>query len=450
MELPGEGYRIQVVDILRDLVRIDTTNPPGNEIEAARYLAHLLEPAGIETRIVESAPGRGNLIARLRGVGAGKPLLLMGHLDVVSANRSEWRYPPFSGEVHDGFVWGRGTTDMKDMVAISAVILLALAGLGRPLQRDILFIASADEERGGRYGMGWLVKNMPAILDVACALNEGGGSAVQVGGKLFFTCQSAEKGLCRAAVTARGRGGHASHPHQDIATLRLCRSLVRLGDGYLAGRASNTMSVALQTIAAAQSDQAAARTASLLAQGRIIDALLAAGFDSQGIEHYRALFYDTVSVTGLRAGDPQSINVIPATATGYVDGRILPGQTRDGFERLLRQALGDEVDVQILPEQSGPGVESACDAPICGTMATVMAERCDGATVIPWQCAGATDARHLIPLGIPVYGFVPARPLPEGIEDAGAHADNERLWLGNLHFSLEVLYDIVYRFCAAA
>ncbi len=447
MEPVSEEAKRRVVDVLRHLVRIDTTNPPGNEIEAARYLARLLNPAGIETRIVEPAPGRGNLIARLRSAGQGKPLLLMGHLDVVSANAREWRYPPFAAEIHDGFIWGRGTTDMKDMIAISATIMLALASMKRALKRDIVLMATADEEHGGRYGMAWLAERMPEILDVACALNEGGGNAIKVGDRSFYAYQSAEKGLCRTVWTARAKGGHGSHPRQNIATSKLCQALCRLGDGYLQGKAIATMRTSVHTIAATQSPQAAERACQLLGQGHIEEALTTAGFDNEGIDHYRPLFYDTASITGLRAGDPQSINVIPATATAYVDGRILPGQTRDGFLKLLRQAAGDEVEIEVYQEQYGMGLESHGNTPIVDIMAAVIAERCNGAQVIPWQCAGATDARHVIPLGVPVYGFVPARPLPEGIEDAGAHADNERLWIENLTFALDVLYDIVYRFC---
>jgi acetylornithine deacetylase/succinyl-diaminopimelate desuccinylase-like protein len=448
MELPNEGYKQQVVDVLRELVRIDTTNPPGNEVACARYLADLLAPAGIETRIVESAPGRGNLIARLRGTGEGKALMLMGHMDVVAANPSEWRYPPFAAEIHDGFMWGRGTTDMKDMIATSAVTMLALARLGRPLKRDIVLMATADEEHGGEMGVGYLAKTMPGLFNAACAINEGGGNAISIGGKLFYTCQSAEKGLCRTAWTAKSKGGHASHPRADLSTFKLARSINKLGDGYLCGRTINTMRVALRTMAAAQSGQAAERVDALLDQGRLEQAMLAAGFDAEGVEHTRPLFYDTASVTGLRAGDPRSINVIPVSSTAYVDGRILPEQTRQGFVDLLRRSVGDEVEIEVYQGQYSPGLESSTDGPILGTISEVIAERCDGATVIPWQCAGATDARHVIPLGVPVYGFVPAKPLPAGVEDAGAHADNERLWLENLPFALEVLYDIVYRFCS--
>ncbi|NLG51527.1 MAG: M20/M25/M40 family metallo-hydrolase [Chloroflexi bacterium] len=447
MPLDFQGLEDRLIDIVRDLVRIDTTNPPGNEVEAARYLADLLSPVGIETEIIEPHPGRGNLVARLRGTGEKKPLVLMGHLDVVAANPSDWSYPPFAAEIHDGFIWGRGSTDMKDMIGISAVIMLALARLGQPLKRDVVMMATADEEQGGDWGMGWLVQHRPELFDVACAINEGGGSSLQVGDNLFYTCQSAEKGVCRTVWTARGKGGHGSHPRRDIATLQLTRALNQIGDGYLEARVIDTMRVALTMIASARSADAMERTVALLDQGKIPEAMAAAGFDQDGIERYRPMFHDTVSVTGLRAGDPRYINVIPPVATAYLDGRILPGQTSRGFLQQLRDRVSnDKVEIEIYERQYAQGSESSTDAPIFQTISQVVAEQCN-AQVIPWQCQGATDAKHLLSLGIPVYGFVPSRPLPEGVEGAGPHANNERVWIENLPFALHILGEIAYRFC---
>jgi acetylornithine deacetylase/succinyl-diaminopimelate desuccinylase-like protein len=443
-------YGRQAVDMLRDLVRIDTTNPPGNETEAARYLAGVLSPAGIETRIVEPAPGRGSLIARLRGNGAGKPLLLMGHLDVVSANPAEWTHPPFGAEVHDGFMWGRGSTDMKQMIAACAVLMLAFKQSQQPLQRDIVFMATADEEKGGRMGMGWLVREMPELFDVACAINEGGGGALRVGGRLFYTCQTAEKGVCRTVWTTRSRGGHASHPRSDIATLKLGRAVARLGDGHLQGRAVETMRIALRRIAATRSGHAEERVERMLDQGRMEDAMAAAGFDRESVERQRPLFYDTAALTGLEAGDPAHINVISPTARAYADGRLLPGQTREGFIAALRGQLGADVEVDVYQEQYSPGLESATEAPILDVMSRVVAEKCGGAPLIPWLCAGSTDAKHLIPRGVPVYGFVPTPPLPDGVDGAGAHANDERFWLGQMPFMLDVLHEVVLRYCRQA
>lgn len=371
----------------------------------------------------------------------------MGHLDVVAAGASDWRYPPFAAEIHDGFIWGRGSTDMKDMIGISAMIMLALARLGQPLKRDVILMATADEEQGGDWGMGWLVEHRPELFDVACAINEGGGSSLKVGNNLFYTCQSAEKGVCRTVWTARGKGGHGSHPRRDIATLQLTRALNQIGDGYLEARVIDTMRVALTMIAAARSADALDQTIALLDQGKIPEAMTAAGFDQDGIERYRPLFHDTASVTGLRAGDPRYINVIPPVATAYLDGRILPGQTDLGFVQQLRDRVdGDKIEIEVYEHQYAQGSESSTDAPIFQTISQVVAEQCD-ARVIPWQCQGATDAKHLLPLGIPVYGFVPSRPLPEGVEGAGPHANNERVWIENLPFGLRILGEIAHRFC---
>jgi acetylornithine deacetylase/succinyl-diaminopimelate desuccinylase-like protein len=443
----SEHYRRRVVDVLRDLIRVDTTNPPGNETAAARYLADLLAPAGIETEILEAAPGRGNLVARLRGTGERKPLLLMGHLDVVAANPKEWRHPPFAAEVHDGWIWGRGATDMKNMVAASAVTMLALAEQGPRLKRDVLFLATADEEHGGRMGIGWLARERRDLLDVACALNEGGGDTVRVGDRVYYTCQTAEKGVCRTVWTAHGPGGHGARPRADIATQVLARALAGLGDGHVQGKITATMATALRRMAADVSPQAVEAVEGHLAAGRAEEALRAVGFDARAVERVRALFYDTVSVTGLRAGDPDSINVITATATAYADGRILPGQTDRDLLQALRARTNGNLEVEVYRQQYSPGLESPSDAPMVRLIAEVVAERCDGAGVVPWMCAGSTDAKHLVPIGVPVYGFVPTPALPEGLEGAGAHAVDERLRLESPPYTLEILHEVVRRFC---
>jgi acetylornithine deacetylase/succinyl-diaminopimelate desuccinylase-like protein len=371
----------------------------------------------------------------------------MGHLDVVSADPADWTHPPFAADVADGFLWGRGATDMKQMIAVSALILLELARRKQPLQRDVLFLATADEEHGGRMGMGWLARERPELFDVAAAINEGGGSALRVNGREFYTCQTAEKGVCRTVWRARGQAGHASQPRADMATLKLAQAVGRLGDGHLRAGVVETMRRALTTIARAKSDEAAVAVEALLTQGQIEAALSAAGFDEEGIQRQRALYYDTSALTVLQAGDVESVNVIPPVASAYVDSRILPGQTDEGLLALLRQRAGDDVEIGLHNGRYSAGLEASPDAPIFRTIAQVIAERCDGAQVIPWQCAGSTDAKSLSPLGVPVFGFVPARPLPEGIKAPGAHATDERLWIENLYFAFDVLYDVVVRFC---
>ncbi len=442
----GAQADLQVTDILQRLVRMDTTNPPGNEMECVRYLAELLEPAGIETQIIEPAPGRGNLLARLRGSGEAKPFMLMGHLDVVAADAEDWTHPPFDGVIQDGCLWGRGSTDNKQMVAMATMILLTLAREGRTLKRDIILAATADEEKGGTYGMGWLARNRPELLEVACALNEGAGSPMKVGDRYFYTCQTAEKGVCRTVWSARSAAGHASQPRQDLATWQLARALTRLGDGHLGGRVIETMRRALVTIAETHSAARGQKVTRLLAKGRIEEALSETGFSAESAARNRALFYDTVSPTILEAGHLDRINVIPSVAQAYLDGRILPGETQQGFIARQQEIVGGEIVVALHENQYSPGLESPADAPIMDVIRSVIAEHANGAMVIPWQCAGSTDAKHLIPRGVPVYGFIPAKPLPEGLTAGGAHAVDEGIWLESLSFGYEVLYEITCRY----
>lgn len=447
MEPITERDETLALEILRDLVRIDSSNPPGNELAAAIYLQKRLEPYHLETHLFETAPQRGNLVARLAGSGEAKPLLLLGHLDVVPANGQDWLHPPFAAEVHDGMVWGRGTTDMKQMLAVSTVILLVLSRLGYKLKRDLVLVAAADEEQGSACGMDWLVHNAPELLVAEGALNEGGGSCFVIGGHPFYTCQVAEKGICRTQWIAYGKDGHGSQPSANISTLKLSRALVSLGDGHIRSGVVATMRDALSQIACQRSASAAEQVAQLLTQNRIEEALIAAGFDNPTMRATRPLFYDTAAATALRAGDPQAINVIPSHASAFVDGRILPGQTQEGFIQALRQRCGQELEIELYDNQFNSGQELSSSTLLLKTIAQVISSRCQGASVVPWMCTGATDARQLAALGIPVYGFVPAMPLPEGVQEVGPHAVNERLWLKNLSFALHILYEVVFRYC---
>ncbi|MGQ9684583.1 MAG: M20/M25/M40 family metallo-hydrolase, partial [Anaerolineae bacterium] len=214
------------------LLRFDTSNPPGNETPAAQYLKQVLEREGLEDlHLLEAAPRRGNLVARLRGDGSRPPLLLTAHLDVVPAEAAGWRYPPFGGTVAEGMVWGRGALDMKHMAAMSLMVVLMARRQRLPLRRDLIFAAVADEEDGGACGARWLVENHPDLLRAEYALNELGGFLVRAGRLRLYPIQVAEKGPCRLRLRARGRPGHASTPHDENALVRLARAVARLRDG---------------------------------------------------------------------------------------------------------------------------------------------------------------------------------------------------------------------------
>jgi len=217
------------VEYLAALVQLDTTSPPGNERQATDYIAAVLAAEGIEATVVESEPGRANLVARLRAeVPTGRPVMLMGHTDIVAVERDKWDHDPFGGDIIDDFMWGRGTLDMKNQVAGQLAAFVALKRSGLPLTRDVIYAAFADEEVSGTLGAGWMYEHHRALIDAEFALNEGGGGQVEMGGARFYTCGTGEKGQSILNVTFRGNPGHASTPIPDTAMEKLGIALERL------------------------------------------------------------------------------------------------------------------------------------------------------------------------------------------------------------------------------
>ncbi|MEZ4572451.1 MAG: M20/M25/M40 family metallo-hydrolase [Thermomicrobiales bacterium] len=223
-----DEVRDEVTRHLQEMIRLNTVNPPGNESLVANYLKQQVEAAGLEAQILEAEDGRGNFVTRIKGSGQGKPLLLMAHSDVVSVEEDKWQYSPFGGEIHDGMIWGRGAVDTKDLVAAELMIMLTLARKGVQLDRDLIMCTFADEEAGGRSGAKWMWENHRDLIDAEVAINEGGGSAVEVGGKTFFSVQTGEKGGARMRIISRADPGHASVPRDDTAMLRMGRALQTL------------------------------------------------------------------------------------------------------------------------------------------------------------------------------------------------------------------------------
>jgi acetylornithine deacetylase/succinyl-diaminopimelate desuccinylase-like protein len=235
----SDKIRDEAVRHLQALIRFDTSNPPGNETPAAEYVAGVLADEGIETRVLEVAPGRGSAVARLRGSGEGPPLLLMAHLDVVPAQAEDWTHPPFAGELAGGYVWGRGAVDTKNATAVQMTALLTIARLGLPLKRDLLLAAMADEEVGGQ-GAQFLARQHPEWVTAEYALNEGGGDAFVVNGRRTYTFQMAQKGGGNVKMIARGTAGHSSVPYAESAVSTLAAAIVRLKEQPLPHRMIGT------------------------------------------------------------------------------------------------------------------------------------------------------------------------------------------------------------------
>ena len=434
----------EATGFLVDLIRIPTVNPPGNETPAAHYVEKVMSEGGLETRFFEPAPGRGSVVTRLPADGprdgqndsGGKgPLLLLAHLDVVPVDEKRWRVPPFDGLVKDGYIWGRGAVDCKNMVAVWMALILAYRRLGG-LKRDLIFAATADEEAGGQMGVGWLVEHEFEAIRADACLNEGGGMSIASGPATYFLCNNAEKAPIWLRLTAEGRPGHASMPHPDNAVLKLARALAELTPSRLPVHITPTVRDFVAGLAAGQGFPRSL-VIRQMANPALADRLLSAVFpDQEKAAGFRAMIRNTAAPTILSAG--LKVNIIPSEATAEVDCRILPGQTADDLVRELRAVIGEGIRIDL--DRSATATESPFPGPLGEAVAAALARTHPGARAIPFLVPGATDSRFLRPRGIPSYGFFPTLP-KDGFP--AAHGHDERLSLESLSFAVRTLAEVI-------
>lgn len=432
-----------------NLLQIDTTNPPGNERPAAQYIANVLAQHQIESVILESAPRRANLITRLKGDGSLPPILLMGHLDVVMAEPDKWDHPPFSGHRDEtGMIFGRGATDMKQTVTAALATLLAVKknfhDQNRLPKRDVIFLALADEETGGAYGARWMAENHADLFsDAEFALNEGGGTAVEINGVYYMTIQAGEKGTSRFWLRARGTPGHGSVPMPQAGIVRLAGAVHRLGTTWLPVHMTATTRHFLQVLANTQSGGNAAFFRALLHSedpGAVMDAM---PLDPSMQRSLNATLRNTAMPTILRSGG--QLNVIPDVAEAGIDGRLLPGQSRADFERELRAVLRPEyadLEIEWATPQPAIALEAELEGPLLDAINEVMAVHAPGTHLLPNLVTGGTDAKAIAPLGVKVFGFSPHPPDDLRIFER-AHAHNERLHEQSFHYCVRTTYAIV-------
>jgi acetylornithine deacetylase/succinyl-diaminopimelate desuccinylase-like protein len=443
-----DSVRHEVTGYLQGLIRIDTTNPPGNEIEAARFISDILSAEGFDPVVTESEPGRGNVTARLRGNGSKSAFMLLGHTDVVAVEAEKWSRPPFSGDLHEGCIWGRGALDMKNMVALELMVLLLLKRQGLELSRDVIFAATADEEAGkGNHGIGWLLDNDPGQVEAPVVLTEGGGHDVEVGSQRYVTCQVAQKGICRGRIISSGEPGHGSRPRRGSAVLKLSCAIGALDGVELPLHASRTMAAFIEGIAARQPADLARSLRALLDPASFREELARLPLGEEFKGELRALMGNTVAITMLRGGT--KINVIPAEATAFMDARLAPGQTAASLIAELRPHIGDEVEIEI--DQYTEPLEMNAEGEFFNTISDVMAEYDPEAPVIPSMMTGGTDAKHICPRRphTAVYGFTPYRQTAGEEEMNLIHGHDERISGDNLMFATRIIYDIVSRYCRA-
>ncbi len=430
----GAGLRLaqdEVVSLASELIRIDTTNTGDpatvvGERAAAEWVAEKLGEVGYETTYVESgAKGRGNVIARLAGADPSRGALLVhGHLDVVPADASEWSVHPFSGAVQDGYVWGRGAVDMKDMVAMTLAIARRFKRDGIVPPRDIVFAFLADEEAGGMFGAKWLVDNRPELFEgVTEAISEVGGFSITLKDDVrAYLVETAEKGIRWLKLRVRGTAGHGSMIHNDNAVAKLAAAVTKLGQH----RFPVVLSPSVREFLAGVSEI----TGLEFPEDDIEGAVGKLGALSRMIG---ATLRDTANPTMLSAG--YKANVIPSFAEATVDCRILPGR-EEAFDRELAELLGPDVEREWL---GLPPVETTFDGALVDAMTASITAEDPGAKVLPYMLSGGTDAKSFQQLGIRNFGFAPLK-LPADLDFSGLfHGVDERVPVDALQFGVRVL-----------
>jgi acetylornithine deacetylase/succinyl-diaminopimelate desuccinylase-like protein len=434
----------ETVDHLQRMIRINTVNPPGNELAVAQYLAGVFEAHAIETQLFEPAPGRAALVARLRGDGTHRPVILMGHMDVVGVEREHWSVDPFAAEIKDGYVYGRGAIDDKGMVAANLETMLLLKrhvlDAGERLARDVIFVANADEEAGGEFGMGWLLEHHRELIDAEFALNEGGRTRIVHGKPLYVAVQSAEKVAHVVTVTARGPGGHAAIPLDGNAILRLGRALAAIGRHREPTQLTPTTREFFSRLASVWPESTERRAM----------ADVTSGDRKRVVRGARVLaktpVFDAVLRTGISAtlvGGGIRTNVIPTEATAKLNIRTLPGQSIDAVVARLRRVVNDSlVDVEV-EARGSESPSSDFNSAMFTAVADTVKELAPAMVTVPYMSTGATDSARLRRLGVQSLGLLPF-PMSQDDEDR-MHGNDERIPIASLDFGTRLIFGATYR-----
>ena len=428
-EINWDDVLAEITSVLREYIRIDTTNPPGNEEPAARFLGDILTREGYDCEYLEAGAGRIQLRTRLAGSGAKQPLMLLNHTDVVPAQEEFWDVDPFEGVIQDGCIWGRGALDMKGMGVLELMIMLLFKRHGITPSRDLIFLAVADEETGSSMGIEWLdTHHRHWLTEPEFAINEGGMGMLNFLGadRPVFAAAPAEKGPLWLRLRASGRPGHGSVPHGDNAVEKLARALVAI-QGW-------ERIVTVQPLVEAAIEEL-----------RAVDAWSGSSpsIDDLASSHpaFRASLTNTISATSLGGGIKH--NVIPAFSEATLDCRLLPGESHDDFVKQLHDVI-DDGDIEIERVMQSESGSSDFSTELVSVMNDVVREQVEGALVLPLTTVGFTDSRVLRRRGVQSYGFVPT--LMDSSLAAGIHGHNERVPIESLRTGIQILFEVVRRF----
>ncbi|MBK5297323.1 MAG: M20/M25/M40 family metallo-hydrolase [Vicinamibacteria bacterium] len=428
----------EAVRWLQAYLRVDTINPPGNEAAGVEFLKAILDAEGIPYETAESAPGRGNIWARLKG-GDQPALLLLHHMDVVPANKASWSTDPLSGEIKDGNLYGRGALDTKSSGILHLAAFIALHRSKTALNRDVIFMATADEEAGGFFGVGWLVKHRPELFrGVGYVLNEGGEGRVR-GGRALFSVEVTQKVPYWLRLTSRGEPGHGSTPRPESAVTVLIAALERLRQHQFEARIVPAVDAYFKGVAPVAGPKWRERFADIATAVRTPGVVAEFQRDDPTLH---TLVRNTCSIT--RLGGSAKINVVPPEAWAEIDCRLLPDQDPAVFLADLGRLLGDGIQVETILGFT-PAVSST-DTGLYRALEAVCREHFPGAPVVPSVLGGFTDSHFLRDLGITAYGFVPVVIPFE--DEGGLHGNNERISLENVRRGVTMMLEITRRVTA--
>jgi acetylornithine deacetylase/succinyl-diaminopimelate desuccinylase-like protein len=420
------SVRDEVTELVQELIRVDTTNPPGNETAAAELLRAYLEDSGARCELYARVPERANLVARLPGRADGPSLLFLSHTDVVLADAAEWSADPFGGELRDGEVWGRGALDMKGQVAASAVALATLAREGFEPAGDLIFAATADEEVGAGFGAQWLCEAHPEAVRCDYLINEGSGERLELGGKPFYMCSVAEKMSAPFRLRVRGRSGHASMPGiADNALVKAAPLITTLGDYVPEQQLTPEVRALLETVTG---------TAPTSPQDAIASAEEIGSFFAAMVEPLLSL---TLSPTMVSASKKR--NVIPAICEVVVDSRLLPGMTTAEQLLIAREVLG-EGDYELESLEAHGGTRSPIGTPLWEAVASWVEDVEPEARPAPICVAGFTDSHWFRQaFGTVAYGFFPSRAMSPELAARLIHSADERVPVDDLELGVDFL-----------
>jgi acetylornithine deacetylase/succinyl-diaminopimelate desuccinylase-like protein len=421
------------------ILRLDTSNPPGNEGIVVEYLKGVLEQAGIETKLFANDPKRPNLVARLRGNGAKRPLLIMGHTDVVKVDPAKWKHPPFSATREGGYVYGRGTVDDKDNVVACLMVMLTLKRMNVPLDRDVIFLAEAGEEASTSFGIAFMVNEHFKEIDAEYCFAEGGG-VTRTGGKIrFASVQTSEKIPYGVTLTARGPAGHGSVPLRTNAVVHLSQAITKLSAWATPMRLNDTTKTYFERLASLSSPEEAQRYRNVA--NPEVSAAIQEYFAVNEPRHH-SMLRTSISPNIIKGG--YQVNVIPSEAEATLDIRALPDENMDNLVAELRKVINDPaVEVARNNRNTRPGARpSRIDSEAFRVIEAAVKQHYNTVT-LPTMSTGATDMAYLRAKGIECYGVGPLTDSEDGPKGYGAHSDQERILESSLHQFVRFHWDIV-------